>query len=120
MWHSLKIFVFLPPLAVRAGLCVAGNLRIRPLQEGTGILFTHVGTSSAANHLGGSRVHCHPGGDHPFRPAPDFREFLVGGGYKGIPLERNAYILGKRSEQRSTSAFSVANEAAHWIAAHRF
>ena len=48
------------------------------------------------------------------------RGFLVGGGYEGIPLERNAYILGARFEKDSTRRFSVADEVAEWSAADRF
>lgn len=48
------------------------------------------------------------------------RGFLVGGGYEGIPLERNAYTLGERFEKDPTTCFSVADEVAEWIAADRF
>lgn len=48
------------------------------------------------------------------------RGFLVGGGYEGIPLERNAYTLGERFEKDPTMRFSVADEVAEWIAADRF
>jgi hypothetical protein len=48
------------------------------------------------------------------------RGFLAGGGYEGIPLERNAYSLGERFEKDPTTQFSVADEVAEWIAANRF
>lgn len=48
------------------------------------------------------------------------RGFLAGGGYEGIPLERNAYSLGERFEKDPTKRFSVADEVAEWIAANRF
>ena len=56
---------------------------------------------------------------------PDFsglyvRGFLSGGGYDGIPLERNAYMLGERYEKDPARRFSVADEVAGWIAAGRF
>jgi hypothetical protein len=56
---------------------------------------------------------------------PDFsglyvRGFLNGGGYEGIPLERNAYMLGERYERDPARRFSVAAEVAGWIAAGRF
>ena len=44
------------------------------------------------------------------------RGFLSGGGYDGIPLERNAYALGDRYEKDPTRAFSVADEVALWVA----
>lgn len=48
------------------------------------------------------------------------RGFLAGGGYHGIPLERNAYTLGGRFEKDASARFSVANEVAQWIATDRF
>lgn len=47
------------------------------------------------------------------------RGFLYGGGYDGIPLERNAYMLAARY-QRDPARFSVADEVAGWITAGRF
>jgi hypothetical protein len=46
--------------------------------------------------------------------------FLNGGGYEGIPLERNAYMLGERFEKDPTRQFSVADEVATWISGGRF
>ena len=43
------------------------------------------------------------------------RGFLAGGGYDGIPLERNAYALGARFEAEPTNAFSVEAEVATCI-----
>ena len=48
------------------------------------------------------------------------RGFLNGGGYEGIPLERNAYMLGARYEKGPDRQFSVANEVAGWISEGRF
>jgi hypothetical protein len=48
------------------------------------------------------------------------RGFLHGGGYDGIPLERNAYLLGDRYEQDRASRFSVAGVVAAWISEGRF
>jgi hypothetical protein len=48
------------------------------------------------------------------------RGFLSGGGYEGIPLERNAYTLGERFQRDRTVSFSVAEIVARWIAAKRF
>lgn len=48
------------------------------------------------------------------------RGFLNGGGYEGIPLERNAYMLGERYEGAPEQRFSVTDEVAQWIAAGRF
>jgi len=48
------------------------------------------------------------------------RGFLNGGGYDGIPLERNAYMLGERFEKDPARHFSVADEVAGWITAGRF
>lgn len=43
------------------------------------------------------------------------RGFLTGGGYEGIPLERNAYALGARFEASPQERFPVADEVAKWI-----
>jgi len=48
------------------------------------------------------------------------RGFLSGGGYDGIPLERNAYTLGARYEKDPDQQFSVADEVARWISEGRF
>ncbi|WP_109486238.1 hypothetical protein [Occallatibacter savannae] len=48
------------------------------------------------------------------------RGFLSGGGYEGIPLERNAYALGARFEGNPQQRFSVSNEVAEWIQNDRF
>ena len=48
------------------------------------------------------------------------RGFLNGGGYEGIPLEQNAYILGARYAQNRAGSFSVADDVAGWIAERRF
>ncbi len=48
------------------------------------------------------------------------RGFLSGGGYEGIPLEQNAYLLGSRYEQNPAVPFSVADDVAAWIAERRF
>jgi hypothetical protein len=48
------------------------------------------------------------------------RGFLNGGGYEGIPVERNAYLLGARYAQNRAGAFSVADDVAAWIAGKRF
>ncbi len=48
------------------------------------------------------------------------RGFLSGGGYDGIPLEKNAYELGRRFEADPRQRFSVADEVASWIQAERF
>jgi len=47
------------------------------------------------------------------------RGFLNGGGYEGIPLERNAYLLGARYAQNRAAGFSVADDVAQWIAGKR-
>jgi hypothetical protein len=47
------------------------------------------------------------------------RGFLNGGGYEGIPLERNAYMLGARYEKDPDRHFSVADEVARWISEGR-
>jgi hypothetical protein len=44
------------------------------------------------------------------------RGFLNGGGYDGIPLERNAYMLGDQFEGDPVSRFSVAESVSAWIA----
>ena len=46
--------------------------------------------------------------------------FLNGGGYEGIPLERNAYMLGERYEGSPDRRFSGTAEVAQWIAEARF
>lgn len=48
------------------------------------------------------------------------RGFLKGGGYEGIPLEQNAYLLGARYAQNRDGSFSVADDVANWIAERRF
>ncbi len=48
------------------------------------------------------------------------RGFLTGGGYHGIPLELNAYMLGERYEKDSARHFSVADEVGAWMAEGRF
>jgi len=48
------------------------------------------------------------------------RGFLNGGGYEGIPLERNAYLLGARYAQNRAAAFAVADDVAVWVAGRRF
>ncbi|MGH9433406.1 MAG: hypothetical protein ACRD3T_17890 [Terriglobia bacterium] len=48
------------------------------------------------------------------------RGFLTGGGYEGIPLERNAYLLGGRYEKDYARNFSVADEVSEWVAQGRF
>lgn len=48
------------------------------------------------------------------------RGFLSGGGYDGIPLERNAYALGARFEGNPQQRFSVSDEVAEWIRNDRF
>jgi hypothetical protein len=42
------------------------------------------------------------------------RGFLTGGGYQGIPLERQAYQLGTRFERRPRMVFSVEEEVIRW------
>jgi hypothetical protein len=46
--------------------------------------------------------------------------FLKGGGYDGIPLERNAYGLGDLYARDPTNRFSVAEVVADWISGERF
>jgi hypothetical protein len=48
------------------------------------------------------------------------RGFLSGGGYEGIPLERNAYMLGARYEEDPARLFPVTDEVGRWIAEGRF
>ena len=48
------------------------------------------------------------------------RGFLIGGGYDGIPLERNAYLLGARYEQDRAGSFSVTEDVTAWITGDRF
>jgi len=48
------------------------------------------------------------------------RGFLSGGGYDGIPLEVNAYALGRRFEADPGQRFSVAEEVARWVREERF
>src|SRR6266567_3326166 len=48
------------------------------------------------------------------------RGFLSGGGYDGIPLEVNAYALGRRFEGNPRQQFSVADEVARWVREDRF
>lgn len=48
------------------------------------------------------------------------RGFLTGGGYDGIPLERNAYMLGARFEANPRQHFSVSDEVTEWIQLDRF
>ena len=46
--------------------------------------------------------------------------FLGGGGYDGIPLERNAYELDARFAADPSRSFSVDAEVQSWIASGRF
>ncbi len=48
------------------------------------------------------------------------RGFLTGGGYSGIPLERNAYMLATRFEANPRQHFSVRDEVTEWIRRDRF
>jgi len=48
------------------------------------------------------------------------RGFLSGGGYDGIPLEVNAYGLGRHFEADPRQRFSVADEVARWVREDRF
>lgn len=43
------------------------------------------------------------------------RGFLNGGGYDGIPLEHNAYLLGDQFEGNPSNLFSVAESVSAWI-----
>jgi hypothetical protein len=45
------------------------------------------------------------------------RGFLSGGSYDGIPLEVNAYALGRQFEVNQQ--FSVAEEVARWVREER-
>ncbi|MGD0696490.1 MAG: hypothetical protein ABSB82_16840 [Terriglobia bacterium] len=56
---------------------------------------------------------------------PRFSELYVqgfpsGGGYDGIPLEANAYALGRQFEGNPRQQFSVAEEVARWVRENRF
>jgi hypothetical protein len=46
--------------------------------------------------------------------------FLSGGGYDGIPLERNAYELDARYTAERAQSFDVADEVQAWIDTGRF
>jgi hypothetical protein len=46
--------------------------------------------------------------------------FLRGGGYDGIPLEKNAYELEARYQANPAQVFPVAEEVKGWIQAGRF
>jgi hypothetical protein len=48
------------------------------------------------------------------------RGFLTGGGYEGITLEWNAYLLDERYEKDPARHFSVADEVVEWTAKSRF
>lgn len=48
------------------------------------------------------------------------RGFLTSGSYDDIPLERQAYSLGHRFEQRPREGFSVLEEVREWQANGRF
>ena len=48
------------------------------------------------------------------------RGFLSGGGYAGIPLEVNAYSLGRQFEADPQRQFSVADAVARWVREDRF
>jgi len=48
------------------------------------------------------------------------RGFLSGGGYNGIPLEVNAYALGRHFEANPRRRFSVTDEVARWVRENRF
>jgi hypothetical protein len=48
------------------------------------------------------------------------RGFLSGGGYDGIPLERNAYALGARFEANPHQQLSVRDDVTEWIRLERF
>jgi len=47
------------------------------------------------------------------------RGFLSGGGYDGIPLERNAYALGARFEGNPHQQFSVRDDVTEWVRLER-
>ncbi|MBZ5563700.1 MAG: hypothetical protein LAP13_14925 [Acidobacteriia bacterium] len=46
--------------------------------------------------------------------------FLAGGGYDAIPLESNAYALGRRFEGNPRQRFSVAEEVGKWVRENSF
>jgi hypothetical protein len=46
--------------------------------------------------------------------------FITGGGYEGIPLEKNAYQLEQRYSADKQQTFSVADEVKLWIEAGKF
>lgn len=46
--------------------------------------------------------------------------FMRGGGYEEIPMEANAYELGRRFEANPCSPFSVEAEVRSWIHKARF
>lgn len=46
--------------------------------------------------------------------------FITGGGYEGIPLEKNAFELEGRFSANPAQAFSVADEVKQWIEAGKF
>jgi hypothetical protein len=46
--------------------------------------------------------------------------FLSGGGYDSIPLEVNAYALGRQFEANPRQRFLVAEEVARWVGEERF
>ena len=48
------------------------------------------------------------------------RGFLVGRGYRGIPLESNAYALGERFASAPGLPFSVESEVSRWIRQDKF
>jgi len=48
------------------------------------------------------------------------RGFLNGGSYEAIPLEVNAYTLGRRFEGNPAQRFSVSDEVRRWLAQGRF
>jgi hypothetical protein len=52
-----------------------------------------------------------------FFPSYTFRGFLTGGGYEGLPLERNAYLLDECYEKNPAR---VADEVVEWTAKGRF
>ena len=48
------------------------------------------------------------------------RRLLSAGRYDGIPLEVNAYALGRRFEAAPRQQFAVADEVASWVREDRF
>jgi hypothetical protein len=46
--------------------------------------------------------------------------YLDRGGYRGIPLEEQAYILGANRASNPDEPFSVEREVAAWVAEGRF